>query len=287
MTKTTLKAAALVLVLLSSYRAAAAEPQSIRVMSFNIRFGTANDGDNRWEKRHHVVLKTIRDFDPDLLGTQETLGFQADYLGENLKHFARIGRSRDKEDGPNGEQCTVFFRKDRFEELEHGHMWLSEKPNEPGSMSWDTSLTRMATWVKLKDKRSESELFFINTHFDHRGKVARLEAAKLLRRFIQNLGESKRVILTGDFNCGEDSDPYKAMFPKQAEFRLVDTYRAKNKERGEDEGTFNGFRGRNSGARIDWVVTTSNLEIQSAEIVRANEDGRYPSDHYPVTATVK
>ncbi len=49
-------------------------------MSFNIRYGTAKDGENHWDKRHDHLLQTIQNFRPDLLGTQETLKFQKDYL---------------------------------------------------------------------------------------------------------------------------------------------------------------------------------------------------------------
>src|SRR5687767_10019712 len=50
--------------------AAEASPP-LRVMSFNIRYGTAKDGEDRWEKRKALLLKTIRAFDPDVLGVQE------------------------------------------------------------------------------------------------------------------------------------------------------------------------------------------------------------------------
>jgi endonuclease/exonuclease/phosphatase family metal-dependent hydrolase len=99
----------------------------LRVMSFNIRYGTASDGANRWEKRRDLLVETIRQFDPDLLGTQETLQFQADFLSAQFPGYTRVGIGRD--DGHvKGEQVTIFFKTDRFEELATGHFWLSTHP---------------------------------------------------------------------------------------------------------------------------------------------------------------
>lgn len=122
----------------------------VRVMSYNIRYGTAQDGDNHWDKRKEFLLETIKAFDPDLLGTQETLGFQRDYLAEKLPGYAVLGGGRD--DGKEqGEMAALYFKRSRFEKLDGGHFWLSETPDQPGSKSWDSALTRMATWVKLRD----------------------------------------------------------------------------------------------------------------------------------------
>lgn len=83
----------------------AAEP--LRIMSFNIRFGTAADGENHWNKRQTHVATTIADFKPDLVGTQETLQFQADFIHSQLPGYTYFGRSRMKT--PN-EHCGIFYR---------------------------------------------------------------------------------------------------------------------------------------------------------------------------------
>ena len=141
---------------------------SIRVMSFNIRLGVANDGDNHWDKRKPLVAKTIETFQPDIVGTQATWNFQAQYLTENLSDFQYVGRSR-QTDPEEGEQCGIFFRRSRFDKLIEGHFWLSEKRDQPGSQSWDTSLPRMVTWLKLWDRKNRRSFYVLNTHFDHRG----------------------------------------------------------------------------------------------------------------------
>src|SRR5437660_4595583 len=130
----------------------AAEPAPpVRVMTFNIRYGTAADGENHWDKRKEFLVQTIKAFDPDLLGTQETLGFQRDYLAQNLSGFGVVGVGRD--DGKEqGEMMALYYRQARFEKTAEGHFWLSETPETAGSKSWDSSLPRMLRWVKLQDK---------------------------------------------------------------------------------------------------------------------------------------
>jgi endonuclease/exonuclease/phosphatase family metal-dependent hydrolase len=263
------------------------DPQ-IKVMSFNIRFGTASDGDNHWDKRKEFLIETIKKFDPDLLGTQETLGFQRDYLAKNLPGYAVEGVGRD--DGKEqGEMMALYYRQERFEKLESGHFWLSERPDEIGSKSWDSSLPRMVTYVKLKDQKNPSAkpIAFFNTHFDHRGPIARLESAKLIRRKISEMAADCRVILTGDFNADADSDPYKALFAGE-DAPIVDAYRKKNPEKKADEGTFSGFKaGENKGARIDWIGCSKQLEVVDCQIDRTEKEGRTPSDHFPILAILK
>ena len=259
----------------------------LRAMSFNIRLGVAKDGANHWDKRKEIVAKTIAEFDPDVVGTQETWDFQARFLSETLEGYTYVGRSR-QNDG-KGEQCGIFFRASRFDKLIEGHFWLSDTPDEPGSKSWDSSLPRMATWLKLWDRENKRPIYVINTHFDHRGKTARSESAKLIRKFIETLSDDSSVIVTGDFNAGEGSGPYQSLFSELDgnESPVVDTFRVAVPEQGKEEGTFSAFDGKTSGARIDWVACTRDFEIQSAEIDRRSFDGRYPSDHYPVTAVLE
>lgn len=260
----------------------------VRVMSFNIRFGTANDGENHWDKRKERVAETIQAYQPDLLGTQETLGFQRDFLAEKLPGYAVLGVGRD--DGKDkGEMMAVYYKKDRFEELASGHFWLSETPDKAGSKSWDSSLPRMVTWVKLRDKKAPDAqpIVFINTHFDHIGKTARVESSKLLRRKIEGLGKGCSVIVTGDFNSGEASPPYEALFGDDSP--VVDSYRVKHPERKPDvEGTFNRFTSTStSGARIDWIGVSRDWQILEAGIDRTATDGRTPSDHYPINSVLR
>lgn len=261
--------------------------ETLRVMSFNIRFGLAKDGDNQWANRQEIVSDTIKQFNPDLMGTQETLKFQADFLQTQLPDYTYFGRSRMKQ--PN-EHCGIFYKTARFTQLAGGHFWLSESPETPESKSWDSSLPRMASWVMLSDNQNEDArpILFVNTHFDHRGRQARLESAKLIRKRIEKLhaiANNPYVIVTGDFNTAEASEPYNAFLDGNDE--LVDTFRLSHPNKSENEGTFNGFRGISNGARIDWILASKSLKCISADIDRTSFDGRFPSDHFPVNAILE
>jgi endonuclease/exonuclease/phosphatase family metal-dependent hydrolase len=268
----------------------AAEPMAVKVMSFNVRYGTANDGENHWDRRKEFLVETIRAFGPDLLGTQETLGFQKDFLVDQLAGYRAVGVGRD-DGGPKGEMTAVLYRVERFELLDHGHFWLSETPEIPGSKSWDTSLTRMATWLKLRDRQGPPDaiLWFFNTHYDHRGAQARTESSRLLRRKIAELAETSPAIVTGDFNTDEGSPPYVALFGDIAgQVTLRDTLRVKRPDKRADEGTFSGFQAEQQrGARIDWIGCTTQWEVLEAGIDRTSREGRTPSDHFPVVAVLR
>jgi len=265
------------------------KPAEIKVMSFNVRYGTAKDGENHWDKRKDFLAETIKIYGPDLLGTQETLGFQRDFLAKKMEGFGVLGVGRD--DGKEkGEMMAVYWRKDRFEKTDGGHFWLSKTPMEVGSKSWDTSLPRMATWVRLKDKTAGKDILLLNTHFDHIGKVARVESAKLIREQIVTLGKDCSVIVTGDFNAGEGSEPYKALFGlrEKEESPVLDTYRLVHPKKGDAEGTTTGFKaGPSKGGRIDWIGVSRDFTVVTAGIDRTEKNGRTPSDHFPVTTSLK
>ena len=266
----------------------------VRVMSFNIRYGTASDGPNRWELRKEFLVDTIRNFAPDLLGTQETLEFQRAYLADQFKEFESFGVGRD--DGlQQGEMAALFYRKDRFKKLAGGHFWLSPTPAIVGSKGWDAALPRIATWVKLQDlvDADSKPLLFLNTHFDHKGTVARVESAKLVRSQANELGTGCRIVITGDFNAGESSDTYRALFESDpadsTRLPFVDTYRSDGRSRSStSQGTFSGFKAENTaGARIDWIACSADWQVRIAGIDRTSKEGRTPSDHFPVTAILR
>lgn len=263
--------------------------QDLRVMSFNVRYGTANDGADSWPHRQELVARVIHDFAPDLLGTQELLPFQSAYLVEQLGvpggiRYRYIGWSRDASAG--GEQCGLLISEERFEVEESGQFWLSDQPDEKFSKSWDSSLPRVCTWARLRDRRAAGRrLLFANTHFDHRGSEARLQSARLLRSRLPQLADGLPIVLTGDFNCGEDSPPWKAA---AGDGVLTDSFRAAFPQRQESEGTFHGFRGTPGPERIDWILySAERFQTVSAVIDRTAQDGRFPSDHFPVAAVLR
>lgn len=262
--------------------------RALRVMSFNIRYGSARDGENDWGHRKELLVKTIKSFNPDLLGTQETLGFQRDYISTALPEYSVLSAGRD--DGKEkGEMMAIFYRKDRFKKLDGGHFWYSETPNVAGSKAWDSSLPRMASWLKLEDLKNNRTLYYFNTHFDHRGNVARIESAKLLRSKMRELAGDQPVIFNGDFNAAETSEVYRNLFDvDQAESPLIDTYKVIQPDPAKRLGTYGGFRIEERKAnRIDWLGVSQHFEVLSAQVDRTNDNGRTPSDHDPINAVLR
>jgi endonuclease/exonuclease/phosphatase family metal-dependent hydrolase len=264
---------------------------TLRVMSFNIRCSPSLDGQNSWEFRKDAVVNTIRGFNPDLLGVQEATPVQVDFLRPALTGYGFVGVGRD--DGKRGgEFSAIFFREDRFEKLDEGFFWLSETPHLPGSVGWDAAITRVVSWVWLSPKDGKGyDFHYFNTHFDHMGRRARPESARLLRRRIDGLGRAAAIIVTGDFNLDAGSEPYRALVNGDASKGsgppLLDTYRVLHPERGDNEGTFHSFTGKTNAARIDWILCSPRFTVTEAAIDTAQKDGRYPSDHFPVTAVVR
>ncbi len=250
----------------------------LNVISFNIRYGTARDGENAWPHRRALLVETIEKFNPDVVGLQECLRFQVQYIVKRLPEYRWIGIGRDA-DG-SGEMTAILCRYDSLVPLQSGHFWLSEHPDIPGSVSWDSSLTRMASWVLFYHPETQQRFYFFNTHFDHRGEEARVQSAHLLAARGNDAAKKYPVIVTGDFNAeAESSEPWK-VFQKEG---FKDARLSAEKKIGPAV-TWGAFKAPepNSDKRIDWILHRGPVKPVSCETVLDNEDGRYPSDHYPV-----
>jgi endonuclease/exonuclease/phosphatase family metal-dependent hydrolase len=264
-----------VLILFSLFPAPA---ETLRVLTFNVRFPSKGDGPDLWNLRRDLLVETVNQLDPDVMGTQELFHEQGEYIVEKLPRLAWFGVSRrgNQED----EHMGVFYRKDRWRPVESGNYWLSERPEEAGSMSWQMSLPRMVTWALMQSLDGKRQFYLLNTHFPHRREdgAARLECAKVIASRMGNLKGGVPVILTGDFNAPADGDVYKLLTGK-----LEDAWK-NAAERSGPEGTFHGFQGTPTGPRIDWILYKGPWKARSARTVTVNRDGRYPSDHFPVIA---
>ena len=250
----------------------------VGVMSFNIRYGTARDGDNAWEYRRALLLETIATQDPDLLGLQEALRFQLDEIGTAFPAYTELGVGRD--DGATaGEYAALLVRRDRFTVEASGTFWLSDTPEVPGSMSWGNRITRVCTWAVLTDRMTDRRFGVFNTHFDHESQPSRERGATLILARIGTVAVGLPVLVLGDFNVGEDN---AALAPLRAA-GFVDTYRVVDPDPAGD-GTFGSFRGDSAGAKIDYIWARGGWTVQAADILRRRSGDRDPSDHFPVTA---
>ncbi len=267
---------------------AAPAASELRVMSYNVRNSNAQDGDNAWPKRIDFFFDTISAFGPDLIGFQEVLAVQHDEILKRLAGYAFSGVARD--DGKRkGEWSMVGFRRDRFTLVQEGNFWLSEKPEEIGSKSWDAALTRICSWARLRETATGREFLFANTHFDHKGVIARQEASRVISTRIPKIAAGLPAILTGDLNINEDNPAYAVLVrPDTTDaIRWIDAYRTVHPQRKPDEASFHAFKGGAAGSRIDFVFHTAHFVATAAAIDRTSREGRFPSDHYPVTAVLR
>jgi endonuclease/exonuclease/phosphatase family metal-dependent hydrolase len=264
------------------------EPASvndIQVMTFNIRYGLANDGEDSWEFRKEMVMEVIQTHAPDLLGLQEALKFQLDAICERFPEYEKVGIGRDP--GGEGEYAAILYRKERYEAQESGTFWLSNTPEVP-STHWGNKHLRICTWVRLIERSTGQALYFYNTHYDHQSQPARENSSILLAKRINERSNPDPVILTGDFNADEENSAIGYLRAEistigQGLIRLRDSFRIMHP--GESNvGTFNAFTGENTRGKIDYVFVSSAIKVLEAEIIKFNKDGRYPSDHYPVSA---
>lgn len=258
----------------------AAQPKmALKVMTFNIRYGTANDGENNWQFRKDNVAVTIKDFNPDLFGLQEALQIQIDDLLKQLPNYAYVGVGRD--DGKtSGEHSCIFYSKERFTVDSTETFWFSETPNITASKSWGNNITRICTWVKLHDKISGKNFYMFNVHLDHESQPSREKSAELLIKRIKE--KTLPTILTGDFNCGDENTAVKTIISSG----LIDTFRKLHKKK-SDEGTFHAFKGETGGDKIDFIFISKDFVAKKSEIVHKSFNGKYPSDHFPVVAEIK
>jgi endonuclease/exonuclease/phosphatase family metal-dependent hydrolase len=271
----------LVIGLMGPVLAFAAEPAT--VMTFNIRYGSAKDGENHWTLRRTFLFEVIREQNADVIGLQEALDSQIREIVEAVPGYAVVGVGRD-DAKTAGEYSAILVRKDRFNVAEAGTFWFSDTPTVPGSTSWGNRITRICTWARLID-RDGSALWFFNVHLDHESQPSRERSTELLLRRIEARSfPGEPVIVTGDFNVGEDNPAIRTMLGAKA---FVDTFRELHP--GEKQvGTFNAFKlGQVNGPKIDYVLVQPGTEVLSAAIVRTVRDGKYPSDHFPVVARVR
>jgi endonuclease/exonuclease/phosphatase family metal-dependent hydrolase len=292
------------LLMASATIAAAAEeatrpetPGPLRVATFNIRLGSANDGEDRWQVRRERTIEAIRGLNADILGLQEAEPFQTRALLEALPQYFAVGVSR--EDGRiRGEACPLLVDRTRFAVAESGVFWLSDRPDEPGSITWDNVCPRLCTWARLIDRRSGRGCVVYNTHLDHVGQASREKAAEQIRAHFlalaarrasgANAGGIDPLIVMGDFNSGEDN-PVVARLRGPADDPLVlrDSYRVIHPDGAA--GTFTRFDLASAGGphKIDYVWIGLGWTVHAADIDRRKVNGRWPSDHFPVWAELE
>ncbi|HTV01301.1 MAG TPA: endonuclease/exonuclease/phosphatase family protein [Luteitalea sp.] len=254
---------------------------TLRVMTFNIRYGTARDGDNHWDLRKDFLVDVVREQKPDVIGVQEALHAQLDYIVKALPAYAMVGVGRD--DGVRaGEYSAILYRTAALSVNRSDTFWFSDTPERVASKSWGNTITRICTWAQFTTP-SGRPLYMFNVHLDHQSQPSRERSAALLKARIEARDPKAPAIVTGDFNAGEKNAAVAAMLEGN---QLRDTFRVKHPD-AAPVGTFTGFKfGQTGGEKIDYVFATPEWDVSEAAIVRTARADKYPSDHFPVTAVL-
>lgn len=258
------------------------QAQSLKVMTYNIRLSLESDNENSWENRKKEALQLMDYYHPDLFGVQEAVPQQMSDIKSGLRNYDFVGVGRD--DGKNkGEYSALFYDKEKLQVLESGTFWLSETPDIP-SKGWDAAYNRVCTYALLKTKKGGKKFWAFNVHFDHVGNVARVNSAQLILEKIKTINtKNLPVILMGDFNLTEDTEPIKIIAQS-----LSNTYHHSIKKPYGPSGTFTAFdTTKISTERIDYIFVKDFVTKDFRTINDRRENLKYPSDHFPILVNLQ
>ncbi len=272
----------------STNRNLLSEGHTLTIMSYNLKFASPTFKP-AWSVRRDWQVDLINHYGPDIIGTQEGLKEQIDFLMNKLTDYVVIGEGR--KGGDDDEHMAIFFKRDKFRLREMGSFQLSETPEILGS--GPEVNPRIVTWARLafinhsadgetspypEDYRGHwentQEFYVFNTHFFTSGSgyhLAKLNSAKLIMERINafnRFGEwtkDRPVFLLGDFNSRPGSEVYRT---------FVGDGNSDNPDLLKD--SIKGGRG------IDWILYKGNVNILDYEQVDYNVNGVYPSDHKPI-----
>ena len=250
--------------------------EGLKVMSYNIRLGSADDKTNSWALRYTATEEMLKDQAPDVFGVQEALVYQVAFI-EDICGYESVGVGR--ENGKKeGEHMSIFWNKKTVKMLKWGTFWLSETPEKP-SMGWDAACFRTATWALMKDKETGEKFYFVNTHLDHAGVQAQKNGLKLIMDSIAEINpDGYPMVLVGDFNMRPDNANLADLDSMMQSARKI---AAKT----DSHDTYNGW-GKGTGI-IDYIYMSGFSSCPEYQTVtKRYKDRKYVSDHYPITATL-
>lgn len=255
--------------------------QTVQIMTYNLRYDNPNDGVNKWDDRKESMVELLNYYRPDIFGIQEGLHHQVEYLAKNLSNYEYIGVGRD--DGKQkGEYTALFFDRTKFSVIEESTFWLSDK-SDMISVGWDASMERICTYGLFEDLQTSEKIWVFNTHFDHRGKKARVFSAKLILAQIRKINtDNYPLVFMGDLNVRPDEQAIQLL--KTA---LDEGIEISKKPLYGPPGTFNGFRDGPMLHKIDYVFTKHMDVLSYRHIDERLDSDKHISDHLPVMVELK
>ncbi len=254
-------------------------------MSFNIRYDriASQPGEcDYWPDRIAPLQDLLRRETPAVLGVQEALHHQLVAVEAALPpRYRMVGTGR--EGGSRGEFSALFYDARRLQLIEWDQFWLSDTPRVIGSATWGNSVTRIVTWGRFHDAVSGREVLVVNTHFDHESDHSRLRSAAAVLDLVRVFQPTLPTIVMGDFNDDADACPAHRSFIESG--LLQDAWTTATEQLTPDFGTFPRYEPPVAGdRRIDWILTSPDIDVRKAAVNTSTLQGRYASDHAPVQA---
>lgn len=252
--------------------------EALKVMSFNVRTPADTQPGRRWEDRRDAMVTLLQQQRPDVVGTQELVKAQADYLAAHLDGYRWFGQGRRGGDGD--EHMGVFYDSRRLTLLQSGDFWLSDTPQVPGSISWGHPYPRMVTWGLFERRDDHRRFYLLDTHLPYQpqDEPARVRGALTILSSLRTLPTDIPVVLTGDFNSEPGSKTWQTLTGE-----LTDARAAVAAPVGPAK-TFHDFSGVST-TQLDWILVRG-LRVQHFATLDARPGGVLPSDHFPVMATL-
>ena len=258
----------------------------LKVMTFNIRYDNPRDSINAWPNRASFLCRFLKDEEPDLIGMQEVLAHQYDYIDSVMTGYSSVGVGR-SDGAKKGEMNPVFFKKERFDLIRTRTFWLSDTPDVAGTKAWGANLPRIVTWVELSEKTTLEHFYFFNTHFAHDSDSARILSSGLLLNRVDSIAAGFPFVVTGDLNMRISGKGYEILTgPYESVPLFTDTYAVSEKRPTGPAYTFNGFSDSISAGRIDYVFVRTGMKVLEHRTFIRKEHSVYISDHWPVMATI-
>jgi endonuclease/exonuclease/phosphatase family metal-dependent hydrolase len=266
--------------------------QSLKVMTYNIRFDNLEDGVNRWELRKEKVGALLAKYDADVIGVQEALHHQLTDLLQALPQYEMVGAGRD-DGGQKGEYSALLYKKNKFRIIDGSTHWLSGKLDEPGTKGWDAALPRIFTVAVMEWVDQKKSIVIVNTHFDHVGVNARANSPRLILAYTRGLrfGATRAaarpldflpVVVMGNLNSDVSDPGYTNFLKPERDLTLVDCRPAQ-----DTRGTYCTFQVGVPCRLIDYIFHSEEWMATDYQVIQDNDGTHYPSDHLPVLTTLQ
>ncbi len=262
----------------------------LHVMTYNIRRrvpGNRPGSPDRWTTRKHLVERILAAEQPTVVGVQEALTDQADFVAEALgPRYRWVGDGRDP--SGRGEKCPIYYDAERLQITEWRQRALSSTPEHHGSRSWGNVTRRILVSAEFTDLVTSNRLLVFNTHLDHLSRRSRRHSAHMIVRLARAAiaaDPDAAVVVLGDFNADERSPAHQTLTDGGT---LHDAWEAAAEQVTPLFGTFSNYRGRRPGGRrIDHILVGGAVEVSRTAINVTRFDGRAASDHEPVQAVLR